>query len=313
MIKRWSLASLAVLLAAGQLSCGHGRAPHHALALALPTAVPKSKTSHVVTVVMENREYHDVSGSGQAPYINRLARRYGLATASYGAGHPSLPNYLALTSGSTHGIDSDCTACHVSGKSIVDQLARAGLTWKAYMEDMPHPCFRGAAAGAYVKTHDPFMYYHAVAGNPSRCRRVVPLSRLGQDLRRGRLPTYSFISPNLCDDMHSCSVATGDRFLARLTPALLKAVGPKGYVVVTWDEGTSDHGCCGGSRGGHIATIVAGPLVRSRAREHRPVDHYGVLRTIEDTLGLSHLAGARKAEHGDLNGLFRHLPSVSRR
>jgi hypothetical protein len=261
-------------------------------------------------IVMENKEYDDVIGNRDAPYINGLARRYGLATASHGIRHPSLPDYLALTSGSTHGIDSDCTDCHVSGQSIVDQVAGAGLTWKAYMEDLPHPCFRGAGAGGYAKKHDPFMYYDAVAGDPNRCHRVVPLERLSRDLRRGRLPTYSFISPNLCDDMHDCSVGIGDRYLAHLVPTLLHAVGQEGYVVLTWDEGTSDRRCCGRSRGGRIATIVAGRLVRRGARARRPVDHYGVLRTIEDTLGLSHLAGAGERGHGKLNGLFRRLPSL---
>ncbi len=303
--RSWSLALVALLLAAGQLSCGESRpgAP-----LALPASLPKPTTSHVVVIVMENREYDDVISNRDAPYINRLARRYGLATASYGIRHPSLPDYLALTSGSTHGIDSDCTDCHVSGPSIVDQLADVGLTWHAYMEDLPRPCFAGAGAGGYAKKHDPFMYYDAVTGDPSRCRRVVPLERLSRDLRRGRLPTYSFISPNLCNDMHDCSVGTGDRFLAHLVPTLLRAVGPRGYVVLTWDEGTSDRGCCGGSRGGRIATIVAGRLVRRGGRARRAVDHYGVLRTIEDTLGLGHLASAGEPGHGTLNGLFRRLP-----
>lgn len=308
MIKQWSLVLLAGLLAAGQLSCGGHASP--GAPLALPTSLPRPKPSHVVTIVMENKEYDAVIGSRDAPYVNRLARRYGLATASYGIRHPSLPNYLALTSGSTHGISSDCTDCHVPGRSIVDQLAGRGRTWKAYMEGLPSPCFRGPGAGGYAKKHDPFMYYDRVAGDTRRCRRVVPLQRLAPDLRRGRLPTYAFISPDLCDDTHDCSVRTGDRFLARTVPALLRAVGPQGYVVLTWDEGTSDRGCCRGSRGGRIATIVAGPLVRRGARAKRPVDHYGVLRTIEDTLGLRHLAGARQKRHGTLAGLFRRLPSL---
>jgi phosphatidylinositol-3-phosphatase len=129
---------------------------------------------------------------------------------------PSLPDYLALTSGSTHGIDSDCTGCHVSSRNIVDQLEAAGISWKAYMEGIPRPCFGGASAGGYAKKHNPFAYYDDVAGNRARCQKIVPLDRLVEDLRRGALPTYVFISPNLCDDMHDCGVATGDRFLARL-------------------------------------------------------------------------------------------------
>jgi hypothetical protein len=296
-------AVLVVLLAAAQLSCSHGQSGSR-------LALPKAKASHVVTIVMENKEYGDVIGSSDAPYINRLARRYGLATASYGVRHPSLPDYLALTSGSTHGIESDCTDCHVDARNIVDQLEAARLTWKAYMEDLPRPCFGGAGAGGYARKHDPFMYYDDVVGDPARCRRVVPLTRLGRDLRRGRLPRYAFISPNLCNDMHDCPVATGDRFLAHLVPTLLRAVGPEGYVILTWDEGTSDRGCCAGSNGGRIATVVAGRLVRRGARRRAPVDHYGVLRTVEDTLRLRHLGAARDRRHGALTSLFRRLPRL---
>jgi hypothetical protein len=259
----------------------------------------------VITIVMENKEYGDVIGNRDAPYINRLARRYGLATHSYGVRHPSLPDYLALTSGSTHGIDSDCTSCHVAARNVVDQLEAARISWKAYMEDMPKPCFSGASAGGYARKHNPFIYYDDIAGDAARCRRIVPFGRLGKDLQRGRLPTYAFISPNLCDDMHDCGVATGDRFLAHLVPTLLRALGHDGYLVLTWDEGSSDRGCCRGSAGGHIATIVAGRPVRRGASLRRPLDHYGVLRTVEGTLGLPRMGAAADRRHGGFARLFK--------
>jgi hypothetical protein len=300
---RAAISSVLVIAAAGVLSCGHAQAGRP-LDLR-PGARPKATSSHVITIVMENQEYGEVIGSGDAPYINRLARRYGLATHSYGVSHPSLPDYLALTSGATHGIASDCTSCHVDARNIVDQLEAARIGWKAYMEDMPRPCFRGAGAGGYAKKHDPFAYYDHVVGNPQRCRRIVPLTQLSADLRRGTLPTYAFVSPNLCDDMHDCSVSTGDHFLSHLVPVLLRALGPEGYLVLTWDEGSSGRGCCGGSQGGQIATIVAGRPVRPGARADRPVDHYGVLATVEDTLGLSRLGAAADRRHGSLERLFR--------
>jgi hypothetical protein len=300
-------AALLIVLAAAPLSCGHATGANP---VAFPAAVPKPTSSHVITIVMENKEYGDVIGNRDAPYVNRLARRYGLATRSYGVRHPSLPDYLALTSGATHGIQSDCTYCHVKARNVVDQLEAARITWKAYMEDMPTPCYRGARAGGYAKKHNPFAYYDDVAGNPRRCRRIVPFAQLASDLRRGRLPTYVFISPNLCNDMHDCGVATGDRFLERRVPVLLDALGPQGYLVLTWDEGGSDRGCCGGSTGGHIATVVAGPLVRRGAREGRPLDHYGVLGTIEDTLGLPRLGAATDARHGRLDALFTRQPRL---
>lgn len=276
-----------------------------ALAAAAPAASPAATgRPHVVTIVMENREASSVLGSPDAPYVNRLARRYAVAEASYGVTHPSLPNYLALTSGSTHGIASDCTDCVAHGRNVVDQLERAHVSWKAYMEGLPRPCFKGAGAGVYAKKHDPFMYYADVAGNARRCRKVVPLTRLDADLRAGALPRYAFIAPGLCNDGHDCDTATADRFLSRLVPKLLPALGPRGFLVLTWDEGTTGSGCCGGAAGGRIATIVAGPRARRGARMRTPVDHYGVLRSVEDALGLPHLGGAADPRSGSLRPLL---------
>jgi hypothetical protein len=261
-------------------------------------------------MVMENAEYDEVIGNAGAPYINSLARRYGLATRSYAIAHPSLPNYLALTSGSTAGIDSDCSSCSDPMTSIADQLEGAGISWKAYLEGLPSPCFAGAGAGAYAKKHDPFAYYPRLVSDPSRCKRIVGFGQLARDLRAGRLPAYSWISPNLCDDGHDCRLGTADSFLARTVPPLLRELGPQGFLVLTWDEGTSDEGCCGGARGGHIATIVAGPLVRRGARSAAALDHYGVLASVERALGLPPLAGAADPRAGNLDGLFTLAPSL---
>src|SRR6202035_1704229 len=128
------------------LGCGSAQ-PGSPLAVASPARLPQSRNSHVVVIVMENAEYGEVIGNPAAPYVNALARRYGLATQSYAITHPSLPNYLALTGGSTQGITSDCTGCHVSAVNIVDQLERAGISWGAFLEDVPSPRFRSTGAG----------------------------------------------------------------------------------------------------------------------------------------------------------------------
>src|SRR5581483_10784471 len=127
-----------------------------------------------------------------------------LALQSYAITHPSLPNYLALTSGATHGIASDCTSCRVAAPNIVDQLEAAGISWKAYLEDQPTACFDGAAAGGYAKKHNPFIYYEDIVHSPRRCHELVGFATLAADLRHGRLPTYAWITPNLCDDGHDC-------------------------------------------------------------------------------------------------------------
>lgn len=273
--------------------------------------VPPSRASHIVVILMENKESTAVLGSSSAPYVNGLARRYGLATQSFAITHPSLPNYLALTSGSTHGITSDCTSCTVAAPNLVDQLSAAGISWRAYLEDVPSPCWRGGDAGGYAKRHNPFIYYDDVSGRAARCRQLVGFDRLASDLRSGTLPTFAWITPNVCDDTHDCGVAAGDRFLARTVPTLLRALGPSGFLILTWDEGDSNAGCCGGvAAGGHIPTIVAGPGVRPDAQDSQPVDHYGVLRTIEDALGLAPLGAAGDSRNGTLDPLFTRPPRI---
>lgn len=301
--------AVALVVAAGCGSGAHGSSARGAI---VPRG-PAARRSHVVVVVMENKEESQVIGARDAPFLTRLARRYGLARNSFGVTHPSLPNYIALISGSTQGITSDCTDCRADAPNLADQLERAHLSWRAYLEGLPAPCARPASAGRYAKKHDPFAYDDAIAARRSRCRRRVPLSRLAGDVRRGRLPAFAFIAPDLCDDTHDCSVGTGDRFLARLVPGLLPALGPHGFLVVTYDEGASDAGCCGGSHGGRIATVVAGRDVRRGAVMARPVDHYGVLASIEDAFGLRHLGAARDRRHGSLAPLFRRgrIPRVS--
>src|ERR1700736_4451544 len=148
-----------------------------------PAAVPSF--SHVFVIVMENHEYGAVIGSAEAPYINSLAATYGLATNYYGASHPSLPNYLALTAGSTFGIASDCTTCYVNATNIADQVESSGRSWKAYIEDMPTPCFTGASSGNYAMKHNPFMYYNDIRNNPGRCgTHVVPFTQFCLDMSR---------------------------------------------------------------------------------------------------------------------------------
>lgn len=259
---------------------------------------------------MENAEYGEVIGSASAPYINGLARRYGLETAGYAIRHPSLPNYIALSSGTTGGLESDCTSCTVHAVNLVDQLEAAGISWKAYLEDMPTPCFKGAASAGYAKKHNPFAYYPDVAENPARCAHLVGFAVLARDLREGRLPTYSWISPNLCDDGHDCALRTADRFLAATAPALLHELGPHGVLILTWDEGSSDRGCCGVASGGQVATIVAGPDVVRGGRDPEPLDHYGTLATVERALGLPLLAGAGARGAGNLNRLFTQPPRL---
>jgi phosphatidylinositol-3-phosphatase len=255
-----------------------------------PRAVPLPSFTHVVLVVFENHEASQVAGAPAAQTFNSLGRRYARLTRYDAVAHPSLPNYLALVSGSTHGITSDCTDCLVSARNLADSLDAAGKTWKTYAEDLPSPGFTGAFAGRYAKKHDPFLYFRDIAGSPARRDRVVPLTQLPRDLAAGRLPDFSLVVPNLCDDMHDCSVATGDAWLrAHVVPLLRSPQLTGGVVFVVFDEGTSDAG-----GGGHVEALALGPAVRPHSVLARPTNHYGLLRTIEDAWHLPELGQSRK-------------------
>jgi hypothetical protein len=240
---------------------------------------------HVVVVVMENKERGKVLGNPAAPAFNAFARNGAVLTAYRGVTHPSLPNYLALVSGSTHGISSDCTSCTVGGRSLADTLEAKKLTWKAYAEGLPRVGWTGPSRGRYAKKHVPFLYFRGVLARPARLRRIVPLAQLGRDRAAGRLPNYALVVPDLCHDMHDCSVATGDTWLKRFLPPLLKLPGTAVFVV--FDESdTADP---------RVPGLVLGPLVRAHSYSTGATSHYSLLRTIEEGLGLPLLGRSARA------------------
>jgi phosphatidylinositol-3-phosphatase len=258
---------------------------------AAPPRVPDFQ--HVVVVVLENKSRGKVLGNHHAPGFNSFARRGAVLSRYRSVTHPSLPNYLALVSGSTHGIATNCTRCTVAGKSLADTLEARGLMWKTYAEGLPRPGWTGASRGRYAKKHVPFLYFRRVLSQPARRRRVVPLRQLSGDLAAHRLPDFSLVVPDLCHDMHDCSVATGDRWLRRFLPQLLNLAGTA--VFVTFDESdTADPG---------IPGLALGRLVRPGSRFRQAMSHYGLLRTIEDGFGLPHLG--RSARAGPVTGIWR--------
>jgi acid phosphatase len=234
----------------------------------------------VIVVVFENRESSTVLGPPtDAPTFHALASRYARVTRYDAVAHPSLPNYLALVSGSTQGITSDCTDCTASGPSIGTLLDRAHLSWAGFAEGYP-------SSPRFAKKHEPFLYF------PGQESHVRPLTAL--DPRA--LPAYALVTPDLCNDMHDCPTATGDAWLARFVKPLLDV--PRTAIFITFDEGTTDAG-----GGGHIATIVAGTAVRPHSSTGRPASHYSLLRTVEDALGLPHLGASARA--APITGIWR--------
>ncbi len=268
----------------------------------LPTPTPIGSGtlpnfSHVFLIVMENEESTGIMGNNAAAYINALATGHGLATQYFAVSHPSLPNYLALTAGSTFGIASDCTGCYVNATNIADQVESSGRSWKGYLESMPSSCYVGDAY-PYMQKHNPFIYYNDVRTNPARCaEHVVPFTQLSTDLVNGTVPNLAWITPNMCNDMHDCSIATGDAWLANVVPGILasSAFQNGGVLFITWDEGESSAGCCGNAAGGQVATLVIAPNGVAGFRSTIAETHYSLLRTIEDAWGLSALGQAASA------------------
>jgi hypothetical protein len=266
------------------------------LAGAATAAAPIPTFDHVVVIVFENKEATSVLGNRAAPTFNSYARRYAKLTRYYGVTHPSLPNYLALVSGSTQGITSNCTDCVVDAQNLADTIEASGRTWKTYAEGLPAPGFLGAFKGRYAKKHNPFAYFRDIAEDPARRARLVPLARLAADLRAGKLPSFSLVVPDLCHSMHDCSVSVGDAWLRSQVGKFLKL--PKTVVFVVFDEGgTSIRG------GGHTAALALGTAVRSGSRFTRVTGHYGILRTVEQAWGLPLLG--HSARVGPITGIWR--------
>lgn len=260
----------------------------------------------VLLIVLENREYGDVIAARDAPYLHSLLARGALATATYATAHPSLPNYVELLTGTTAGLRSDCTECRVETPTLVDELSARGLDWRAYMDGAVAPCPLGASTGRYAMKHDPFMYIPHLRDSPAACGRVMPGERLAADAAAGRLPPFTWVTPDLCEDGHDCPLSDVDAWLQATLGGVLTSswAAAGGVVLITWDEGTSDAGCCGGAAGGHIVTASVSSRVRPGLRVPTAADQAGLLRALEDHFGLPRLGDSACACSGDLSALL---------
>ncbi len=270
----------------------------------IPSATPVSTSGlpafrHVYLIVMENKSYGEIVGSPAAPFINRLIARYGLASAYFAVAHPSEPDYIALFSGSTQGITDD-GVYEISAPNLADQLEAHGRTWAVFAQNVPTGCYVGSVAsggpdgpGTYARKHEPAISFTSIAGHPARCARITDFSHFDP-----AAADFELIIPNMCNDMHDCSVATGDAFLASFVPRITSSPAfADSALFITWDEGTTDTG-----GGGHVPLVVVSPLVRPGTVSGTAHDHYSLLRTIEDAWALGCLANACRAN--DLRELF---------
>jgi len=295
----------AIVLATGTATGVTAASPAVAASGPCGTATTPHTYQHVIWIWMENHSFTDIIGNkSQAPYINSLAASCGLATNYHNTTHPSLPNYLAATSGIAQGSLPATTYLDCSPSVICDMTVGSvfgqGETWKAYEESMPSNCDK-SSSGAYSVSHNPAPYYTSLSGCASH---DVPYTQLATDLAHNALPAFSFITPNLNDDMHNGTIAQGDAWLAKNLPAILNS---KPYqakttaVFITWDEGsggypiedcddtgTTDSSC-------HVATIVISPTTPAGTTSGTFFSHYSLLGTTEQLLGLPKLASASSA------------------
>ncbi len=272
------MAAAALLLS---LAMPLGTAPAYASSELLTTSI-----RHVFVIVMENHAYSQVWNTSSTPYITQLGKTYSRATAYHAITHPSLPNYLDIYAGSKYGITTDCSpssSCHINAHNLGDNLSTAGLRWKGYMESMPSACYL-TTSGSYAPKHNPMVYFDDLRTNTTRCKaHDVPFSVLSTDLASlSTAPNYALISPNLCNDMHDCSVGTGDNWLKSHVPAILNSSSctvDKCLVIITWDEDN-------GSSGNQVLTIFAGSGAKLAGVSSVSYNHYSLLHTVEAIFGL---------------------------
>jgi hypothetical protein len=270
--------------ARGRRDRDHGHRKHHRHdgerprpGLPCGTGGARPRTyEHVIWIVFENQDYGSVIGSSDAPYTNLIAAECGLATNFFAEAHPSLPNYIAMTSGSTQGItdDADPASHPLSVPSIFSQL---GSDWKSLQESMPSNCLR-SDFGDYAVRHNPAAYYT----NVNCAEQDVPLGPTPDVSAK-----FSFVTPNLCNDTHDCSIATGDTWLSGFLPKITASPEYRERetaVFITWDEDN-------GGSSNHIPTLVLSPFTRPGTQATARYDHYSMLRTTEALLGIHEFLG----------------------
>ena len=254
-------------------------------------ATPPRSVDHVIWIWMENKPYDAVIGSPSAPFENQLAAACGLATNYHGVTHPSLPNYIAATSGSTQGIaDDDPPSSHpLDVASIYSQVKAAGKTWRDYAESAPGNCPL-TSSGPYAVKHDPAPYYTGIRSDCAAWDVPMGTTASGNfltDLTSGTLPAFSFVTPDLCNDTHDCPVATGDAWLQSWFAKILASptyLAGRTVVFVTWDEDD-------GSASNRVPLIVVSPSTPAGTRSGTSFDHYSLLKTTEQLLGITTFLG----------------------
>ena len=260
----------------------------------MPSPAPPSSTTpfgHVFILVEENANYSDVIGNSAMPYLNGLANQYGLATQYYADTHPSIGNYLMLTTGQILTNDDTQTPVSfpVSADNVVRELIASSMTWKQYAESIPSVGYVGVDSGEFATRHAPLPYMTDAQTTAQR-QNIVPFTQLAADLANNTLPNYSFITPNVCDDAHDCSLTVADIWLhTNINPLIMSGPFQKdGLLIIVFDESGTDNT----NGGGRVAAVIISPLAKAGYKSTIVYRHESVLRLMLEGLGVTRLPGA---------------------
>jgi len=273
-------------------------------------SIAGSRIRHVIIIVMENEPYDRVVGSSSAPYENLLITRYALAANYNAISHPSLPNYIALVAGDTLRVTSDCqpSQCSFPNATITNLLDSHGLSWREYAESMPVNCSQGLSQdGLYVPRHNPFVYFSSITNNTGSgvtsqyCNsHVVPFTQFWNDLQSSNLPNFALITPNICDDAHSCNLSTGDAWLSTAIPRIIDSGSFSSTALfVVYDEGSGS----GTNSPSHVVCILVSPFAKSSYSSNTQYSHYSLLATVEAIFRIGNL-GRKDSTAGTMSDLF---------
>jgi len=272
--------------------------------------------NYILTILLENQGLNQTYGSrcpGNCTYITQLANTYGLAENYSAIAHPSLPNYLALTSGGNYDIapfNTDCrpssTGCQISAPNIIDSIEASGRSWKAYMEDYNGGC-SNTGSPYYHNAHNPFLYYTDITSSSTRCSRIVDANpgaigylalptTLITDLNSTTTSSnYMWLTPNICDDGHNLcaplnnTVTQVNDYLSQIVPKILNSTifkSQQAALLITWDEASSKN-----PNPNKVTAIWAGNPVKTSYKSLSTYDHYSTARTIETAWNLPTLTG----------------------
>ncbi|MGW0389943.1 alkaline phosphatase family protein [Streptomyces sp. NPDC003042] len=286
--RRWRATTTGIACALGlvtAMTIGSSEAADAPSAPASAAAAALPGYDHVVVVVFENKQYGEIIGSANAPYINQLANAGASLTAMKALTHPSQPNYFNLFSGGTQGITGDgCyTPQSMTAPNLGQELIAAGKTFATYNEDLPSEGSTTCTSGQYAQKHNPWFAFKNVPLDTGKTWTQFPRTDFNA------LPHLSFIVPNQCNDMHSCPVNTGDTWVKNNLDAYAQwAKANNSLLVLTWDEDNF----LGSNQ---IATVFYGAHVK-QGRYGSAYNHFNLLRTFEDLFGTGHAGNAASAQ-----------------